>query len=152
MALSFSMRPSGNHNLIQLTPAGDNTTKMAADGSHVAFSTRDQLSPGDTDTLFDTYDWHNGITEQASVDENGQNHNWAVRVEGHLRGRQAHRLRRHARPAGGGGHGQQFDVYERFAGATRLASKGPFPAPSAPRSIGMSEDGARIFFRTRADA
>ncbi len=151
MVLVLAVPASAEHNLVQLTPGGDVVTMMSADGSHVAFSYRFSLIPQDTDSSsWDIYDWHNGITNLASVDENGQNRIDDYALEGISADGRHIVFDETQDQLTSEDTNNGWDVYERFAGTTtRLVSKGPFGAVGG-EADGMTPDGSRLFFRTLA--
>ena len=120
---------------------------FSADGARVIFQTTSQLSPADTDTRVDLYEYVGGVRTLLSVGSSGGN--GAIDVQ--YRGTNAdatHVYFTTTEQLEPGDTDAALDLYERVGGSTNLLSVGPFGGNSTGSAEfgGSSADGTRVFF------
>jgi hypothetical protein len=132
---------------------------ISPDGRHAFFVTREPLAPGDTGTGEDLYDWNNGDIRLISTGPNRAN---APAGAGYARFIDASEDGSHvlfdsadALVASDTDHCYSgcVDTYERVGDTTTLVSTGPSDDNGDEYDTlgsAISADGARAFFRTRA--
>ncbi len=159
-SLDVYMRLGGVTTLISTGPAdagtggGSHFQRATRDGSHVVFSSLARLTPDDTDTALDIYEWSGGITRLISIGPTGGNASceslpsecWpgSIAISGDG-ARITFYTWESLVPADTDAEG---DIYQRFAGRTTLVTPGTAgpDAPYGPSYTSVSPDGRRIFF------
>jgi hypothetical protein len=120
---------------------------ISADGSHVFFTTQEQLVPADTDSSYDVYERFNGVTTLVSAGAINGNGAFAADYCGasadglHVYFQTAEKL------VSGDGDTVN-DVYERFNGVTTQVSTGSGNDDTVNASfcLANSTDGSKVFF------
>ena len=160
----FSAQASASHNLLERVSQGpiggnapypaDGAGDVSADGRHVFFETDEPLVAADTDIAEDVYDRDlvTGTTTLVSAGSSGQNGNSdagfeAASADGtHVFFSTPDQLTPDDTDGG------VYDVYERYAGTTRLTTTGPNGSNLAPLfhygSFRVSASGEHAYFHT----
>jgi hypothetical protein len=151
-------RTGGTTNLVSIGPSASAGTGafnarfrgMSKDGTHVFFSTAEQLVPADTDTAVDIYERFNGTTTLVSTGPSGGNNS---SFDAYFRGCSddgSHVFIETQDQLTSNDTDSEADVYERSGGATTLVSTGPSGGngPTGSAFKGASSDGSRLFFET----
>ncbi len=141
----ISTGPAGGNGAFDATFAG-----ASADGTRVFFYTTEPLAAGDTDTASDIYERAGGTTTRISTGPSGGNSNDSASFLGaSTDGARVFFLTFEQLEAGDAD--LQYDIYERFGGATTRISTGPAGGNGAHSATfnGASADGTRVFFMTR---
>jgi hypothetical protein len=148
-------RSGGTTALVSTGPAGGNgvfgSTYVGSsqDGSHVFFTTREQLVSADTDTSQDLYERSGGTTTLVSTGPDGGNGAFtasfnAVSQDGSKVFFQT------SEPLVSADTDTSQDLYQRSGGTTELVSTGPAGGNGAFNALfgGISADGSHVFFQT----
>jgi hypothetical protein len=149
-------RAGGTTTRISTGPAGGNGDVSdatfegaSADGTRVFFKTAEALEAGDTDTTADIYERAGGTTTRISTGLGGGNGAFGASFIG----ASADGTRVFfgtGEPLEAGDTDTEWDIYERFGGATTRISTGPAGGNGgfSPVFKGASADGTRVFFET----
>lgn len=109
-------------------PAGQNCEPSyggaSPAGSHVFFETNERISPADTDSSQDVYDWGGGTPTLASIGPDGGNGSFIVTYAGSSADGKAVYFQTSERLDAAADTDEAQDVYQRFEGATTLVSAG----------------------------
>jgi hypothetical protein len=150
-------RTGSTTNLVSTGPSpgagGGNFTArfrgMSKDGTHVFFSTAEQLVPADTDTAVDIYERFNGTTTLVSTGPAGGNSSFDAYFRG-CSDDGSHVFMETLDQLTSNDTDSEADVYDRSGGTTTLVSTGPAGGngPNGSAFKGASADGSRVFFET----
>jgi hypothetical protein len=149
-------RAGGVTTLVSTGPTGGNGASAAfydgssADGSHVFFSTDEQLTSADTDARQDVYDRSGGTTTLTTTSATGGNGDFDAYFTGASSSGDVVYFRTFEKLSTGDGDTYQ-DIYKHTSAGTGQVSIGPVGGngPYSAAFAGMSKDGNRIFFTTR---
>ena len=129
----------GNDPVFNLTTLG-----VSEDGTHSFFRTEEQLTPDDTDSLIDAYEWRNGVTSRMGIGPGIPNFIALSRPS-------ADRFffaTPNSLVAGDTGY---TDIYEWSDASAKLVSTGPTGGDGAfdVSTVDISDDGSHAVFKTR---
>ena len=121
---------------------------ISADGSHVVFFTHEGLTSEDTGGFIDVYDHSGGTTRLVSIGPSGGNGPMHVTKSAPALSKDGSHIVFNTPESlvPSDTDGGEFDLYERFAGTTKLVSTGAGVAAPFPFVEAISEDGQRIIF------
>lgn len=119
----------------------------STDGSHVFFTTQEQLSPSDTDTNYDVYERSGGVTTLVSAGAINGNGAFDADFSG-VSGDGLHVLFQTAEKLVSADTDSVIDVYERTGGVTTQISTGNGIDDTVNASffLGVSTDASKVFF------
>jgi hypothetical protein len=148
-------RSGGSTTLLSTGPAGGNGSFNARfrdasdDGTHVLFTTREQLVAADTDQAIDIYDRSGGTTTLVSTGPAGGNGDFDVVYKGMSRDG-LHVFFETGEQLVSGDTDGASDVYDRSGGTTTRVSTGASGGNGAFDASyrGSSADGGHVFFET----
>ena len=148
-------RHAGTTTLLSTGSAGGNGSFGArfrgasADGTHVFFTTKEQLVAGDTDSVGDVYERAGGVTTLLSTGPAGGNGAQDASFRG-ASNDGSRVLIETSEQLVASDNDSAIDVYERSAGTTTLLSTGPAGGNGAQDALvkAWSAGGTRVFFQT----
>jgi hypothetical protein len=123
--------------------------RASADGSRIFFTTTEKLVAGDTDASVDVYERSGGTTKRVSAGQINGNGAFPASFEGTSTDGTRVFFKTDEKLVAGDTD-DQFDVYERSGGSTKLVSAGQINGNGAFDASfeGTSTDGTRVFFQT----
>ena len=141
-----STGPTGGNGAFDVRAPSQNCCFTNPDGTHVFFSTAEQLVAGDTDSAEDIYERFAGTTTLVSVGTPG-----TTFFVDHVSDNGSRVLFTTTASLVAADTDSAYDIYERSGGTTTLISTGPQDIPGSGGDsfyAASSPDGTRVYFTT----